>query len=112
MPTDDNDLAAAGLAKRTATLLRDARSVQRRLDSLAAVALAMDDSSLPLLRVDPGSSHPTALTARRLPRPWHWQQPALCPLRCLCPGHPHGLTNLWLRLKLVTRNWLSPPDQT
>lgn len=25
-------------------------------------------------------------TARRLPRPWHWQQPALCPLPLPLPG--------------------------
>jgi len=39
--------AAAAIAKRTAALLRDARSVQRRLDALAAAALAIDDPSLP-----------------------------------------------------------------
>ena len=42
-------IAAAALAKRTATLLRDARSVQRRLDTLAATALAVDDPALPLI---------------------------------------------------------------
>ncbi|MDA8331238.1 MAG: hypothetical protein M0027_08530 [Candidatus Dormibacteraeota bacterium] len=48
--TTDNDLsAAAGLAKRTAALLRDARSVQRRLDTLAVSALSVDDPSLPLI---------------------------------------------------------------
>ncbi len=43
--------AAAALAKRTAALLRDARSVQRRLDTLAATALAVDDPSLPQIAV-------------------------------------------------------------
>ncbi len=43
--------AAAALAKRTAALLRDARSVQRRLDALAATALAIDDPGLPQIAV-------------------------------------------------------------
>ena len=43
--------AAAALAKRTAALLRDARSVQRRLDTPAATALAADDPSLPRIAV-------------------------------------------------------------
>lgn len=42
-------VAASALAKRTAALLRDARSVQRRLDALAAAALAVDDPELPLI---------------------------------------------------------------
>jgi len=45
--TDRDAPAATAIAKRTATLLRDARSVQRRLDTLAATALAIDDQSLP-----------------------------------------------------------------
>ena len=48
MDTDnDAPAATATIAKRTAALLRDARSVQRRLDTLAATALAIDDPSLP-----------------------------------------------------------------
>ncbi|MHB8333144.1 MAG: hypothetical protein ACYDEA_13285 [Candidatus Dormibacteria bacterium] len=48
MNTDsDTFFATAAIAKRTAALLRDARSVQRRLDTLAATALAIDDPSLP-----------------------------------------------------------------
>ncbi len=47
--TTDSDLSAAGRAKRTAALLRDARSVQRRLDSLAAVPMTADDPSLRLV---------------------------------------------------------------
>ena len=43
--------AAAAIAKRTAALLRDARSVQRRLDTPAAAALAADDPSLPRIAV-------------------------------------------------------------
>jgi len=39
--------AAAAIAKRTAALLLDARSIQRRLDALAAAALAIDDQVLP-----------------------------------------------------------------
>jgi hypothetical protein len=42
-------VAASVLAKRTAALLRDARSVQRRLDALAAAALAVDDPNMPLI---------------------------------------------------------------
>ena len=42
-------VAAALDVKRTATLLRDARSVLRRLDVLAAIALAVDDPSVPLI---------------------------------------------------------------
>jgi len=46
--TDDETLVTvAAIAKRTSALLRDARAVQRRLDVLAASALAMADSSLP-----------------------------------------------------------------
>lgn len=45
--TADNDVPNS--AKRTAALLRDARSVQRRLDTLAATALAIHDPSLPLI---------------------------------------------------------------
>lgn len=40
---------AGAAAKQTAALLRDARSVQRRLDTLAAAALAIDDATLPLV---------------------------------------------------------------
>lgn len=44
------DPAAAGLdAKRTAMLLRDARAVLRKVDVLAATALAVDDPSLPTI---------------------------------------------------------------
>ena len=45
----DNDAPAptAATDKRTAALLRDARSVQRRLETLATTALAIDDPSLP-----------------------------------------------------------------
>ncbi len=41
--------AAAADVKRTGTLLRDARSVLRRLDTLAALASETADSSSPLL---------------------------------------------------------------
>lgn len=47
MTTDSDAPAGTVIAKRTAALLRDARSIQRRLDTLAATALAMDDPSLP-----------------------------------------------------------------
>ncbi|MHB8393443.1 MAG: hypothetical protein ACYDC5_02835 [Candidatus Dormibacteria bacterium] len=47
MDTDKEAPAAAAVAKRTAALLRDARSVQRRLDTLAGTALAIDDPSSP-----------------------------------------------------------------
>lgn len=36
-------------SKRTAAMLRDARSVLRRIDTLAATASAVDDPSLPLI---------------------------------------------------------------
>lgn len=49
MTTDSDAPAATAIAKRTAALLRDARSVQRRLDTLAATALAIDDPSLSLI---------------------------------------------------------------
>ncbi|MHB1526767.1 MAG: hypothetical protein ACYCZN_10895 [Candidatus Dormibacteria bacterium] len=39
--------ATTAIAKRTATLLRDARSVQRRLNTLAAAVIVIDDPSLP-----------------------------------------------------------------
>ncbi len=45
--TADPAVPATAIAKRTAALLRDARSVQRRLDTPAATALAIDDPSLP-----------------------------------------------------------------
>lgn len=51
MTTDSDPPPAAAIAKRTAALLRDARSVQRRLDTLAAAALAVDDPSLPRIAV-------------------------------------------------------------
>jgi len=46
--TDENDTPATtgAIAKRTEALLRDARSVQRRLDVLAAMAQAIEDPSL------------------------------------------------------------------
>lgn len=44
------DPHAAGLdAKRTAMLLRDARAILRRLDVIAALAIATDDPALPLI---------------------------------------------------------------
>jgi hypothetical protein len=50
MTPDSEALASSSaIAKRTAALLRDARSVRRRLDTLAASALAIDDPSLPLI---------------------------------------------------------------
>lgn len=51
MTTDSDAPAPAAIAKRTAALLRDARSVQRRLDTLAATALAIDHPSLPRIAV-------------------------------------------------------------
>lgn len=47
MTTHSDAIAATAIAKRTAALLRDARSLQRRLDTLAASALAIDHPSLP-----------------------------------------------------------------
>jgi hypothetical protein len=44
--TDDHDPLAATAVKRTAMLLRDARAVLRRLDTLAATAAAIEDPSL------------------------------------------------------------------
>lgn len=41
--------AAALDVKRTATLLRDARAVLRRIDVLTATALAVDDPALPAI---------------------------------------------------------------
>ncbi|MDA8333222.1 MAG: hypothetical protein M0027_18815 [Candidatus Dormibacteraeota bacterium] len=49
--TADRAVPAIAIAKRTAALLRDARSVQRRLDTLATTALATDDPSLPQIDV-------------------------------------------------------------
>jgi hypothetical protein len=54
-PASDAPAATAATAKRTAALLRDARSVQRRLDTLAATALAIDDPSLPRIAVARGA---------------------------------------------------------
>jgi len=48
MPRVD-PLAAAADAKRTAMLLRDARAVLRRLDVLAATAIAVDDPAILLI---------------------------------------------------------------
>ena len=45
--TTDRAVPATASAKRTAALLRDARSVHRRLATLAATAIAIDDPSLP-----------------------------------------------------------------
>lgn len=45
--TQPDPLAAAASVKRTTALLRDARSVQHRLDVLMATALAMEDASMP-----------------------------------------------------------------
>ena len=46
-PTDPAALMAE--SKRTVAMLRDARSVLRRIDTLAATASAVDDPSLPLI---------------------------------------------------------------
>jgi hypothetical protein len=46
-PADPGELLAE--IKRTATMLRDARSVLRRIDTLAAAARAADDPSRPLI---------------------------------------------------------------
>jgi hypothetical protein len=46
MPGDD-PATTTGAAKRTAALLRDARAVLRRLDTLLAVAQGDDDPSVP-----------------------------------------------------------------
>jgi hypothetical protein len=46
-PTDPAELLAE--SKRTAAMLRDARSIGRRIDSLAATASATDDPSLSLI---------------------------------------------------------------
>jgi hypothetical protein len=46
-PTDP--AAPMAESKRTAALVRDARSVLRRIDTLAATASAVDDTSLPLI---------------------------------------------------------------
>jgi transcription initiation factor TFIIIB Brf1 subunit/transcription initiation factor TFIIB len=45
--TQPDPIAAAAAVKRTTALLRDARSVQRRLDVLLAMAMAAEDASLP-----------------------------------------------------------------
>lgn len=47
--TADDPLAAGAEAKRTAALLREARSVLRRLDTLTAQAMAMEDDTVPLM---------------------------------------------------------------
>ena len=49
MTPDSDTTPTAAIAKRTAALLRDARSVQRRLDTLEATALSVEDPSLPLI---------------------------------------------------------------
>ncbi len=49
MTPDSDTTPTAAIAKRTAALLRDARSIQRRLDTLVATAIAIDDQSLPLI---------------------------------------------------------------
>ncbi len=46
MPEEIDPTAELSAAKRTAALLRDARSVQRRLDVLMATAMAVEDPSL------------------------------------------------------------------
>jgi hypothetical protein len=48
MKQDHPTTVLAGM-KRTAALLRDARSVLRRVDTLAATAIAVDDPSLPVI---------------------------------------------------------------
>jgi hypothetical protein len=45
----DDPTAALAEMKRTAALLRDARSVLRRVDTLARTAGAVDDPSLPVI---------------------------------------------------------------
>lgn len=61
------DPAAAGLdAKRTAMLLRDARAVLRKVDVLAATALAVDDPALPAIaELRAAAEHLVAQLARR-----------------------------------------------
>ena len=61
------DPAAAGLdAKRDAMLLRDARAVLRRVDVLAATALAVDDPALPAIaELRAAAEHLVAQLARR-----------------------------------------------
>lgn len=49
MTTADDLLDAGADAKRTAALHREARSVLRRLDTLTAQAMAMEDDSVPRL---------------------------------------------------------------
>lgn len=52
----DDPAAALAEMKRTAMLLRDARSVLRRVDTLAATAMAVDDPSLPVIAEVRGAS--------------------------------------------------------
>jgi hypothetical protein len=61
------DPATAGLdAKRTAMLLRDARAVLRKVDVLAATALAIDDPLLPIIaELRSAAEHLVAQLARR-----------------------------------------------
>ena len=49
MSTTTDPAALLAESKRTAAMLRDARSVLRRIDGLAATALAADDPSAPLI---------------------------------------------------------------
>lgn len=49
MTAESDARAAAAIAKRTAALLRDGRSVQRRTETLAATAMAINDRGQPLI---------------------------------------------------------------
>lgn len=50
MTTADGELLEAGAeAKRTAALLRDARSALRKADTLAAMAMAIEDDTVSLI---------------------------------------------------------------
>ena len=49
MSTTTDPAALLAEIKRTAAMVRDARSVLRRIDTLAATASAADDPSLPLI---------------------------------------------------------------
>ena len=63
-PTDPAALMAE--SKRTAALVRDARSVLRRIDTLAATASAVDDTSLPLIaEVRTAAEHLVSHLSRR-----------------------------------------------
>ncbi|MBJ7594367.1 MAG: hypothetical protein JF886_05790 [Candidatus Dormibacteraeota bacterium] len=69
---------AAGLdAKRTAMLVRDARAVLRKVDVLAATALAVDDPALPAIaELRAAAEHLVAQLGRREEHQQRWARDA------------------------------------